>query len=89
MKSIAVKLIISVLFMCGNSNSIIAQSSMSLDGNSYSVSLTKLNGSITRPSWKIDTFIFDSGEMHPAGMQKREGFGDAPYNTNVIYKLCQ
>lgn len=56
------------------------QASQSLDGNSYSVRLTRPSG-INTTGWKTDTFVFDSGEMYADYLRKREGFKSAPYNA--------
>jgi hypothetical protein len=65
------------------SESTIAQVSTILDGKSYSVTLTP-TGKNRDYSWKIDTFIFDSSEMYPKRMKKREGFKRAAYSpTNI------
>jgi len=62
-----------------NQETLLAQSSGSLDGNSYSIQLSRPKD-INTTGWKTDTFVFDSGEMYADYLRKREGFKSAPYN---------
>jgi hypothetical protein len=81
MKTFKHNLLFCLLLVC--SESAIAQVSTTLVGKSYSVNLTP-TGKNQDHSWKIDTFIFDSSEMYPKGMKKREGFKRASYSpTNI------
>jgi hypothetical protein len=72
-----------ICFLLVWSESTIAQVSTILDGKSFSVNLIP-SGKNQDTSWKTDTFIFDSGEMYPQAMKKREGFKRAAYSTTSI-----
>ncbi len=81
MKPFKISLFISLLLVCTEST--FAQISTILGGKSYSVTLTP-TGKNRDYSWKMDTFIFDSSEMYPKRMKKREGFKRAAYSpTNI------
>src|SRR5687767_6636522 len=83
MKSIVFKVIISILFICANPDSIIAQETIYLDGNSYAVGLTMLSGGGgSSNTWVNDTFIFESGEMYCVGLKRREGFKPSSYSPS-------
>jgi hypothetical protein len=79
MKPITNKLIFSILFFCVNASSLSAQTGTDIDGNSYTIELTRVKGKNKGSSWKTDTFKFDSGEMISVTLQEREGFESASY----------
>lgn len=73
-------ILLTAYFFCSTvQETLRAQSAISLDGNSYSILLSRPKG-INTTGWKADTFVFESGEMYSDCLRKQEGFKSALYN---------